>query len=294
MRKQILVTGASGQLGSDIKYLSEKNLERFAAYQFHFTDSNTLDITNAPSVASYCDTHHITAIINCAAYTAVDKAEEDMELADTINHIAVKNMARIAKEKQIFLIHVSTDYVFNGEQYRPYKEDDFVAPQGVYGETKLKGEQALLDIAPQYAMIVRTSWVYSSFGQNFVKTMLQLGNERDALGVIFDQVGTPTYAYDLAETLLHILQSPKRIDDKVEIYHYSNEGVASWYDFAKAIFELSEITCEVKPILTEEYPTPAKRPHYSLLDKTKIKKAYDVDIPYWRDALKRCLQVMKK
>lgn len=288
----VLVTGANGQLGSELKALvSEQYPISDTPYpHFHFTDRETLDITNAAEVKIFIEANNIDIIINCAAYTAVDKAEDDQTNADTLNHLAVKNLAQIAKEKNIKLIHVSTDYVFNGKNFRPYIESDPTEPQGVYGATKLAGEKALQAINPKNAIIIRTSWVYSSYGANFVKTMLRLGKERDELGVIFDQVGTPTYARDLAETILEIL--PKVVNEQVEVYHYSNEGVCSWYDFAKAIFELSNIKCNVKPIETKEYPTPATRPHYSLLNKAKIKSEYSIAIPYWRESLVECLQIM--
>ncbi|PHS41755.1 MAG: dTDP-4-dehydrorhamnose reductase [Sulfurovum sp.] len=283
----ILVTGSKGQLGSEIRELSVE-------YQdvFYFTDRNELDITNKDAVDGFCIQNNIEVIINCAAYTAVDKAEEDEANADRINHLAVKSLAEISKEKNIKLIHISTDYVFDGENYKPYVEDDKVNPNGIYGKTKLDGELALQEIDPNNTIIIRTSWVYSSFGANFVKTMLRLGKERDALGVIFDQVGTPTYARDLANTILEII--PQLNNDNVEIYHYSNEGVCSWYDFAKTIFELSNTDCKVSPIETKEYPTPATRPHYSLLNKSKIKKEYNIAIPYWKDSLDTCLIKMQE
>jgi dTDP-4-dehydrorhamnose reductase len=231
-------------------------------------------------------------IVNCAAYTAVDQAESDEAAADAINHRAVELLARISKEKQISLIHISTDYVFDGTNCRPYVETDPTNPQGVYGETKRDGEEAMLAVNPENSMIIRTSWVYSSYGANFVKTMLRLGKDRDELGVIFDQVGTPTYARDLAEAILTMIRSTEHVTRNTEIYNYSNEGVCSWYDFAKAIFELSGVECSVKPIETKEYPTPAARPHYSLLNKGKIKKEYNVDIPHWRESLKACLEEM--
>jgi len=283
----ILVTGSNGQLGSEIQDLSSDY-----TYNFFFTDRNTLDITNERGIEDFVQDNNINAIINCAAYTVVDKAEEDQESADKVNHQAVKILASIAKAKNIKLIHVSTDYVFDGENYRPYVEDDCVAPQGVYGKTKLLGEQILMKINPRNSIIIRTSWVYSSFGNNFVKTMLRLGKERDELGVIFDQVGTPTYAKDLANTLLKVI--PQVDNDIVEVYHYSNEGVCSWYDFAKAIFELSNIDCYVKPIETKEYPTPATRPYYSLLNKAKIKNRFNITIPYWRDSLINALRKMEQ
>ena len=223
-------------------------------------------------------------------------------IADKINHLAVKYLAQISREKNIKLIHVSTDYVFDGTNHKPYTETDQVNPQSVYGQTKLDGEKEMLAINPVNSIIIRTSWVYSSYGANFVKTMLRLGKEKEQLGVIFDQVGTPTYAKDLAKTILEITQHSKLntapsgnalgVQNSVEVYHYSNEGVCSWYDFAKTIFELSSIECHVNPIETKEYPTPATRPHYSLLNKAKIKKEYNITIPYWKNSLELCLRTM--
>ena len=279
----ILVTGSNGQLGSELRELINSPLPTV-----FFTDRNTLDITDKTAIENFCETNNIEIIINCAAYTAVDKAQEDEVNADAINHLAVKSMAEIAKEKNIRLIHISTDYVFNGENHTPYLESDPTHPNGIYGETKLAGEQSLLEIAPANALIIRTSWVYSAYGANFVKTMLRLGKERESLGVIFDQVGTPTYAKDLAKAILKIL--PQIDNEKVEIYHYTNEGVCSWYDFAEAIFALRNIPCQVTPIETKAYPTPAKRPHYSLLNKAKIKRDFGLTIPYWRESLELCLK----
>ena len=280
---KVLVTGSKGQLGSELKDLvSEEN--------FYFTDRDTLDIADKEAVENFCKEHSIDTIINCAAYTAVDKAEEDVENADRINHLAVKYLAEVAKENGIKLVHVSTDYVFDGENFKPYVESDVTHPNGVYGSTKLAGEEAMKAINPKDSIIIRTSWVYSSFGANFVKTMLRLGKERDALGVIFDQVGTPTYARDLAKAILDIL--PKIKSEKVEIYNYSNEGVLSWYDFAKEIMKMAKIACKVNPIETKAYPTPAKRPHYSLLNKAKIKETFNIEIPYWKDGLDACLRKM--
>ncbi|WP_304542734.1 dTDP-4-dehydrorhamnose reductase, partial [Sulfurimonas microaerophilic] len=274
----ILVTGSNGQLGSEIKELSSQ----YPANYF-FTDRSSLDITDKDILSSYIQENNIDIIINCAAYTAVDKAESDEINADLVNHIAVKNMAELAKEKNIKFVHVSTDYVFDGKNYKPYSEDDNVAPNGVYGKTKLDGEQALQTINPKNSIIIRTSWVYSSYGANFVKTMLRLGKEKENLGVIFDQVGTPTYAKDLALAILEIL--PKIDNQDVEIYNYSNEGVLSWYDFAKEIMRMAKLDCKIKPIETKEYPTPAMRPHYSLLNKSKIKQTFNIEIPYWKDSL---------
>ncbi len=288
----VLVTGSNGQLGSEIRALTKEQypIPHSPYPRFYFTDRDTLDITNQNEVEQYCIQNNIKIIINCAAYTAVDKAEEDEANADAVNHLAVKYLAQIAKENDIRLIHISTDYVFDGKNYKPYTEEDPTNPQNVYGRTKLLGEEAIQTINPPKAVIIRTSWVYSSFGNNFVKTMLRLGKERDELGVIFDQIGTPTYARDLAEAILTITQNSKlKTQNSVMVYHYSNEGVASWYDFAKAIFEMSNINCRVEPVETKEYPTPATRPHYSLLNKAKIKKDFGIVVPYWRDSLSLCL-----
>lgn len=282
----VLVTGSKGQLGSELQ--EEVSTTSLPYSQFFFTDKDELDISNHVDIKNYIETNHIDTIINCAAYTAVDKAEEDEIAADKINHLAVKYLAQISKEKNIKLIHISTDYVFDGTNHKPYIESDVTNPSGIYGKTKLNGETAMLEINPDNSIIIRTSWVYSSYGANFVKTMLRLGNERNELRVIFDQVGTPTYAKDLAQTILEIL--PKIRNEKVATYHYSNEGVCSWYDFSKTIFELSNISCQVNPIETKAYPTPAKRPHYSLLNKTKIKVDFDLNIPYWKSSLIDCLK----
>jgi len=301
----VLVTGANGQLGSEIRELVEATLgcaplgapnaqgETKATHPkeiFYFTNSSTLDITDFKKVKEFIKTNNISTIINAAAYTAVDKAEEDEVNADKINHLAVKNLARIAKEKNIKLIHISTDYVFDGKNYKPYNEEDITNPNGVYGTTKLAGENAMISINPKNSIIIRTSWVYSSFGANFVKTMLRLGKERNSIGVIFDQIGTPTYARDLAKAILDIL--PKIQNEKVEIYNYSNEGVLSWYDFSKEIMRMAKIDCQINPIETKEYPTPAKRPHFSLLNKSKIKEEFNLTIPFWKDSLDKCLKIM--
>ena len=281
----ILVTGSNGQLGSELKDISSSY-----DYDFFFTSKQDLDISQTDSIRKFIELNNINTIINCAAYTAVDKAETDEVNADKINHLAVKNLALIAKEKDINLVHVSTDYVFDGTACKPYLESDSVSPNGVYGKTKLDGENAIISINPTNSIIIRTSWVYSSFGANFVKTMLRLGKERGELGVIFDQVGTPTYARDLAKAILDIL--PRVKNEKVEIYNYSNEGVLSWYDFAKEIMKMAKIDCQINPIKTSEYPTPAQRPHFSLLNKAKIKNKFDIMIPYWKDSLDECLKKM--
>jgi len=286
----ILVTGANGQLGNEIRYLVNNSKFKTQNSKFFFTDKDELDITNKEDVKRYVNEKDIDLIINCAAYTAVDRAEEEKEKADLVNHKAVKYLANIAKEKDISLIHISTDYVFDGRNYKPYIEDDPVNPQSIYGITKLKGEEAFKVLGAS-GIIIRTSWVYSSYGYNFVKTMLRLKN-RGELGIVFNQVGTPTYTKDLAETILEIINKnlEKIKNKKAEIYHYSNEGVISWYDFAKAIFEIENIDIKVKPIESKDYPTPVKRPHYSVLNKKKIKNEFNVEIPYWRDSLRECLK----
>ena len=290
MPKSILVTGANGQLGNELRELSVLD----ANDMFTFIGRSELDLNNSEAIQTWFLDKTFDVIINCAAYTAVDKAESEQMLAKAINTTAVDTLARIAKEKAISLIHISTDYVFDGKNFKPYSETDTPHPQGVYGQTKLDGEEAMLAINPANSIIIRTSWLYSSFCNNFVKTMLRLGKERDELGVIYDQVGTPTYARDLAQAILSIIQHPSLNAQKsTEIYHFSNEGVCSWYDFALAIFEFSDIHCTVKPIETLDYPTPAKRPHYSLLNKAKIKNTFDITIPYWKDSLQECLGVLK-
>ena len=281
----ILITGSNGQLGSEIKELS-KNY----SYKFFFTNRNNIDITSKDNIKEFCKTNNINVIINCAAYTAVDKAESDEINADLINRKAVKKLALVSKELNIKLIHISTDYVFDGKNFKPYIEEFQTNPQGIYGKTKLDGENEMRDINPKNSIIIRTSWVYSSFGNNFVKTMLRLGREKESLGVIFDQVGTPTYAKDLAKIILDII--PRITNEKVEIYNYSNEGVLSWYDFAKEIMRMAKLNCKINPIETFQYPTPAKRPHFSLLNKSKIKSTFNIEIPYWKDSLDECLKIM--
>ena len=283
----ILITGSNGQLGSEIRELSSNY-----SYNFFFTDRNNIDITSKDSIRSFCQTNNINVIINCAAYTAVDKAESDELNADLINRKAVKKLALVSQELNIKLIHISTDYVFDGRNFKPYCEEFQTNPQGVYGKTKLAGENEMRDINPKNSIIIRTSWVYSSFGNNFVKTMLRLGKEKKELGVIFDQVGTPTYARDLALTILNII--PQITNEKVEIYNYSNEGVLSWYDFAKEIMRMAKLNCKINPIETFQYPTPAKRPHFSLLNKNKIKSTFNIEIPYWKDSLDECLKIMEE
>ena len=275
----ILVTGSKGQLGSELKEITPN----FSEYNFLFTDVSDLDITAHDEVRRFIEINNINVIINCAAYTAVDKAESEPELADAINHLAVANFAQIAKENNIKLIHISTDYVFDGRNHKPYLETDVTNPQSVYGQTKLDGELIIQKINPSNSIIIRTSWVYSKFGNNFVKTMLRLAETRDEISVVFDQVGSPTNAADLAKAILDIL--PKIKNKNVEVFHYSNEGVCSWYDFVKTIFEIKGINCNVLPITTDQFPTPAKRPHFSLLNKKKIKTMFQIEVPYTKDSL---------
>ncbi len=288
----ILVTGASGQLGSELKHLVDHSKFNIEHSRFHFASRSDLDLSNLCKMEDFFEGKQFDAIINCAAYTAVDGAENDLFAADAINHRFVSMLAKIAKRDNIALIHISTDYVFDGQNHRPYVESDPTDPQGVYGRTKRDGENAILAAAPKNTLVIRTSWLYSSFGNNFVKTMLRLGQEREKLDVVFDQVGTPTYARDLAQAILDIL--PNIQNSAPDIYHYSNEGVASWYDFAQSIFELSGIGCALNPITTDQYPTPARRPHYSVLSKAKIKNGFGITIPYWRDSLRECLKKLQE
>ena len=288
---KILVTGSGGQLGQSIRAIAEDHPD----YEFVFADRQQLDLSNEASVDDFFKHQTFDIIINCAAYTAVDKAESEPELANQINHFAVQQLANMAKQQSATFIHISTDYVFNGKGYRPYLETDSVDSQCVYGQSKLSGEQAIQNTLKNNAIIIRTSWMYSEYGDNFVKTMLKLGQERDSLNVIFDQVGTPTYAKDLAKAIMSILQGRvfKQPDFTTSIIHFSNEGVCSWYDFAKTIFELANIQCLVCPIETKDYPTSAKRPHYSVLNKTRIKKTYHLAVPYWKDSLKQCVTALQ-
>jgi dTDP-4-dehydrorhamnose reductase len=283
----ILVTGASGQLGSELK-ISSKN---YFGYEFIFTDLDKLDITDEIAVNNFVKINNPDWIINCAAYNLVDKAESDYENAVRINGSAVKNLAESIKGTESKLIHISTDYVFDGTSNIPYDENSVVNPQSAYGRSKLEGERfALLHNG---TMLIRTSWLYSSFGNNFVKTILRHGKEKESLKVVFDQVGTPTYAADLADAILLVISKVIRnqIAFNAGIYHYSNEGVCSWYDFATEIIQESRLKCKVNPILTKDFPSATKRPFYSVLDKSKIKENYGIEIPHWRISLKKCLRL---
>lgn len=286
--KHILVTGANGQLGTAIKQLSKKNKD----LSFIFTDVDELDITSLDALDSFFQENTVDYIVNCAAYTAVDKAETDTETAHLLNAMAPLNLLKQAEQHNAKLIHISTDYVFDGLGFRPYTETDKPHPQSAYGQTKLHGETNI-SYSPN-VIIIRTSWLYSTTGNNFVKTVLRLASERDKLTIVSDQIGTPTFAGDLAEMILEIItQSVKNKFFANGIYHYSNEGVCSWYDFAKAILEIKKIKIPVLPIRTEDFPTPAPRPFYSVLDKTKIKNSFNLIIPHWRDSLADCLSKLK-
>jgi dTDP-4-dehydrorhamnose reductase len=287
----ILVTGSNGQLGSEIKDL-EAN---FTDFKFFFMDLPELDICNSSQLNIFIKENSINTVINCAAYTAVDEAEKDSDIAKKVNSTGVLNLVNSLEKVNGRLIHISTDYVFDGNNYLPYQELDQVNPMGVYGNTKRSGELAVINSNID-AIVIRTSWLYSAYGNNFVKTMLRLGNERDQLGVIFDQVGSPTNAHDLAKACLDILaySNETNINSKGNLYHFSNEGVASWYDFARAIMTIGDVKCNVKPIETKDYPTQAKRPHFSVLNKSKIKNDFKIDIPYWRDSLVKCIVKLNK
>ena len=281
----ILITGANGQLGNEMRVLSAGHPE----HTCFFTDVQELDICDAQGVKAFVRDHHIDVIVNCAAYTAVDKAEDNADLCDRLNHLAPGNLSEAAQAVGAALVQISTDYVFDGTAHTPYTEDAPTCPTSVYGRTKLAGEQLALAQCSR-TMIIRTAWLYSTFGNNFVKTMLRLGRERDRLGVVFDQIGTPTYAADLAAAIFTAIGQGIRPG----IYHFSNEGVCSWYDFTLAIHRLAGIrTCRVSPLHTDEYPAKAPRPHYSVLDKTKIKHTLGITIPHWEESLENCLKKLK-
>ncbi|PWJ39404.1 dTDP-4-dehydrorhamnose reductase [Sediminitomix flava] len=283
--KKILITGGNGQLGNEFKWLSEKN----DSFEFVFTDANDLDITSLDSLMTYFSVNKFDFCVNCAAYTAVDKAEAEVELSHQINEFGAENLAKACSEFGVVLFHISTDFVFEGNNFKPYTEADLTHPISVYGESKLGGENRIAEVLDQY-FIIRTSWLYSSYGNNFVKTMLRLGEERDRLNIISDQIGSPTYARDLAEYVLHMIGA--HLGNDFGVYHFSNQGVASWYDFAKQIFDIKNIDVKVSPIPTTDYPTPAKRPHYSVMDKSKIEKTFGKEILYWRESLVKCLELL--
>lgn len=282
--KRILITGANGQLGNEMRVLSEE----YPEHAYFFTDVAELDICNEQAVMDFVKANGIHTIVNCAAYTAVDNAEDHVESCTRLNADAVGYLAKSAEANGAEFIQISTDYVFDGTAHVPYQETDPTCPESVYGSTKLEGERNALAYCSR-AMVIRTAWLYSTFGNNFVKTMIRLGKERDSLGVIFDQIGTPTYARDLARAIFEAI----RQGVVPGVYHFSNEGVCSWYDFAKAIHRLAGITtCQVKPLHTSEYPAKAKRPHYSVLDKSKIKATYGMEVPYWMESLEECIEAL--
>lgn len=281
----ILITGANGQLGNEMRVLSPEN----GGHTYFFTDVQELDICNEQAVMAFVTEHQIDVIVNCAAYTAVDNAEDNRELCDKLNNVAPGYLARAAQSRGAAMIQVSTDYVFDGTAHTPYTEEAPTCPASVYGFTKLAGEQNVMDHCER-AIVIRTAWLYSIYGNNFVKTMIRLGRERENLGVIFDQIGTPTYANDLARAIYAAIN--KGIVRG--IYHFSNEGACSWYDFTVAIHRLAGITtCRVKPLHTVDYPTKAARPHYSVLDKTKIKTTFELDIPHWEESLAACIKKLE-
>jgi dTDP-4-dehydrorhamnose reductase len=289
---KVLITGKDGQLGKSIyKVISHSKQEN----EFIFVGRNELDLSDESNINNYFNSHNFDVIINCAAYTAVDRAESEINLADKINHIAVKQLAEITKKQHAKLIHISTDFIFDGKSGKPYIESDQPNPVNNYGKTKLAGEAKIIGIMPSNAVIIRTGWVYSEFGNNFVDTILRLGTSRDNLKVINDQIGSPTYARDLAIAIVDIIYNGKLLVDTfpTQIYHYTNLGQCSWYEFAKAIFSSLDITCTVSPIPTEEYPLPAKRPKFTVLNKDKIIKTFNLNIPKWEESLKQCIELIK-
>lgn len=286
----ILVTGANGQLGSEIRKISPN----YAEYSFTFTDVNELDLSKPEQIGVFFKKNRPNLVINCAAYTSVDNAETEVELAEMINVKAVKHLAESCKQSGSKLIHVSTDYVFDGTHYRPYTEEEMTSPNSVYGKTKLEGEEALKRILPE-AIIIRTSWLYSSFGNNFVKTILRLSQERNELNVVVDQIGSPTYAFDLATAIYAVIKNFEESGSfKSGIYHFSDEGVCSWYDFALKIVETANHNCKLIPVGTHKFPRPAQRPYYSVLSKAKIKETFQIEIPHWEASLKKCLKVLNE
>lgn len=281
---KILVTGSNGQLGSEIRERESLNPD----LHFTFVDIDELDLTDFKAVEKYFASKPFDFCINCAAYTNVDKAEDETDLAMLVNHTAVENLAKVCTKNDVFLIHISTDYIFDGTNFRPYTETDPPSPDSVYGSSKLKSEEAVIAFAEKWT-IIRTSWLYSFYGHNFVKTILRYGQERNELKVVFDQVGTPTNAGDLATCILKIIKNTSEKKNK-QIYHFSNHGVCSWFDFAKAIIELSGISCEVIPIESKDFPAKVNRPFYSVLNKAKISADFGIEIPHWRDSLKKVIK----
>ena len=297
---RILVTGKNGQLGRSIQKTVNADTKignNQSPNEYIFVGREDLDLSSKSSISHYFDNNDkFDIIINCAAYTQVDRAEQDAELANQINHLAVKQLASIAIKQQARLIHISTDYVFDGESNKPYLETDTPNPINVYGKTKLAGEKALQTVMPMNAIIIRASWIYSEYGNNFVSTMHRLGKERDELNIVSDQIGSPTYATDLADAILEIIMHKKFRDlgQTTQIYHYSGEGEISWHRFAKEIFKIEKIGCEVNPVTSQQYPTPAKRPRNTFMNKDKIVKVFNIKISNWEFSLNTCMTILKQ
>lgn len=291
VQKRVLVTGATGQLGAELK---EFNSEHESMFQYFYTGSDDLDITQLDAVRNYVDEHGIEYIVNCAAYTMVDWCESDVEVCNAVNHLGAENLAKVAVEFNCKLIHISTDYVFDGYADKPYHEDSPVNPLSVYGRAKLRAEEAVMSLAPD-SIVIRTAWLYSSYKANFVKTMLRLMREKELLTIVNDQYGTPTYARDLAEAITLVLASAVSGEWREGVYHFSNIGETTWFGFAEKIKELANIeSCQLKPIPTKDYPTPAVRPLYTVLDKTKIQEAFHFTIPHWEESLERFLDKLQR
>ena len=281
----ILITGSKGQLGNEMQQVAV----RYPQFNYIYTDVDELDICDKAALDAFVKANSVNFIVNCAAYTAVDKAEDDVELCYKINSDAVRNIGEVAASNGIKVVHVSTDYVFDGTNHIPYNENQEVSPATVYGKSKLAGEQALLESCKD-SVIIRTAWLYSSFGNNFVKTMMNLGSERDSLNVVFDQVGSPTYAADLAEAIMKVISSENFV---AGVYNFSDEGVCSWYDFTKTIHKIAGISCNVQPIESKDFPARTPRPHYSVLNKAKIKSTYGITIPHWEESLEKCIKILQ-
>jgi dTDP-4-dehydrorhamnose reductase len=289
MTTNLLITGANGQLGNELQQLASA----YPTLHFMFTDVETLDICNKEAIDRFLTEHPAQFIVNCAAYTAVDRAEDETTLCYAINRDAVRNLAEVATLHGSKLIHISTDYVFSGKAYRPYTEEMPLSPDTVYGKSKAEGEKMLLALCSQ-SIILRTSWLYSSFGKNFVKTIMKLGREKESLQVVYDQIGTPTYAADLAWAIIEIIRQSMEQPDyfKPGVYHYSNEGVCSWYDFAVTIHRIANIQCQIQPVTSEEYPAKAPRPFYSVLNKQKFKNTFHLPIAHWESSLEKCIRLI--
>ncbi|ENQ6653711.1 dTDP-4-dehydrorhamnose reductase [Campylobacter lari] len=289
MNRSIAILGSNGQLGKTFQELSGLYKKKYSMF---FFDKTQLNIQDKNLLEYFIDKYKFNYVINCAAYTNVNLAEVEQEKAYMLNYNSVENIADLAKKYNLTFIHISTDYVFDGKSCTPYKENDAVNPLNVYGKSKLRGEQAVIDVKPKNTIIIRTSWLYSNYKGNFVYTIRSLGKKKEEINVIYDQIGAPTYARDLAEVILNIL--PYIQNDKPEIYHYSNEGIASWYDFAKEIMKLSQLDCNIKPIESKDFLALAPRPSYSVLNKQKIKEKFHIEIPYWRDSLEKCISMLQK